>query len=83
QMVSLFNKYKFSIIAIEEIDPSPTGRYGIIEGKEIENGVYMISNMVEKPDPSVAPSNLAIIGRYILTPDIFRIIENTPAGKGG
>jgi len=83
QMVALFNKYKCSIIAIEEIDPSQTDRYGIIEGKEIEEGVYMISNMVEKPDPAVAPSNLAIIGRYILTPDIFRIIENTPAGKGG
>jgi UTP--glucose-1-phosphate uridylyltransferase len=83
QMVELFNKYKCSIVAIEEIDRSQTNRYGIIEGKEIENGVYMISNMVEKPDPSVAPSNLAIIGRYILTPDIFAIIENTPPGKGG
>ncbi len=83
QMVELYNKYKCSIVAIEEIDPSQTNRYGIIEGKEIEEGVYMISNMVEKPDPAVAPSNLAIIGRYILTPDIFRILENTPAGKGG
>ncbi|MDD2837788.1 MAG: UTP--glucose-1-phosphate uridylyltransferase GalU [Sulfuricurvum sp.] len=83
QMAALYAKYKCSIVAIEEIDPSQTNRYGIIEGKEIEEGVYMISNMVEKPDPAVAPSNLAIIGRYILTPDIFRIIENTPAGKGG
>ncbi|MDP2851486.1 MAG: UTP--glucose-1-phosphate uridylyltransferase GalU [Sulfuricurvum sp.] len=83
QMVELFNKYKCSIVAIEEIDPKHTNRYGIIEGKEIEEGVYMISNMVEKPDPANAPSNLAIIGRYILTPDIFGIIENTPAGKGG
>ena len=83
QMVALFNKYKCSIVAIEEIDPSQTHKYGIIEGKEIEEGVYMISNMVEKPDPSLAPSNLAIIGRYILTPDIFGIIENTPPGKGG
>lgn len=83
QMVSLYAKYKCSIVAIEEIDPNQTNRYGIIEGKEIEEGVYMISNMVEKPDPSVAPSNLAIIGRYILTPDIFRIIETTKPGKGG
>lgn len=83
QMVELFNKYKCSIVAIEEIDPAHTNKYGIIEGREIEEGVYMISNMVEKPDPKDAPSNLAIIGRYILTPDIFRIIENTPAGKGG
>ncbi|MBN2870946.1 MAG: UTP--glucose-1-phosphate uridylyltransferase GalU [Campylobacterales bacterium] len=83
QMAALYAKYKCSIVAIEEIDPSQTNRYGIIEGKEIEEGVYMISNMVEKPDPAVAPSNLAIIGRYILTPDIFRIIENTAPGKGG
>ncbi len=83
QMVGLYNKYKCSIVAIEEVDPSQTNRYGIIEGKEIEEGVYMISNMVEKPDPEVAPSNLAIIGRYILTPDIFRIIEKTKPGKGG
>lgn len=83
QMVELFNKYKCSIVAIEEIDPAHTNKYGIIEGREIEEGVYMISNMVEKPDPKDAPSNLAIIGRYILTPDIFGIIENTPAGKGG
>ncbi len=83
QMVALYAKYKCSIVAIEEIDPSQTNRYGIIEGKEIEDGVYMISNMVEKPAPADAPSNLAIIGRYILTPDIFRIIENTPPGKGG
>lgn len=83
QMVSLYAKYKCSIVAIEEIDKNQTDRYGIIEGKEIEDGVYRISNMVEKPDPAVAPSNLAIIGRYILTPDIFRIIEKTPPGKGG
>lgn len=83
QMVALYAKYKCSIVAIEEIDPSQTNRYGIIEGKEIEDGVYMITNMVEKPDPAVAPSNLAIIGRYILTPDIFRIIEQTKPGKGG
>jgi UTP--glucose-1-phosphate uridylyltransferase len=83
QMVALYAKYKCSIVAIEEIDKNHTNRYGIIEGEEIENGVYRISNMVEKPEPSVAPSNLAIIGRYILTPDIFRIIENTPPGKGG
>lgn len=83
QMAALYEKYKCSIVAIEEIDPSQTNRYGIIEGEEIDKGIYRISNMVEKPDPAVAPSNLAIIGRYILTPDIFRIIETTPPGKGG
>jgi len=55
----------------------------VIAGNEIEEDVFMITNMVEKPDPKDAPSNLAIIGRYILTPDIFDIIRETPPGKGG
>jgi UTP--glucose-1-phosphate uridylyltransferase len=83
QMVELYEKYKCSIVAIEEVPKDETYKYGVIEGKEIEDGIFMISNMVEKPDPKDAPSNLAIIGRYILTPDIYEIIKNTKAGKNG
>lgn len=83
QMVELYKKYRCSIVAIEEIDIKDSSKYGIISGKEMESGVYMVSDMVEKPSPADAPSNLAIIGRYILTPDIFEILENTPAGKNG
>ncbi len=83
QMISLYSKYKCSIVAIMEVDPNDVGKYGIIEGNEIENGVYMVSNMVEKPDVGNAPSNLAVIGRYILTPDIFDVIKETKAGKNG
>lgn len=83
QMVELYEKYKCSIVAIEEVPKDETYKYGVIEGKEIENGIFMISNMVEKPDPKDAPSNLAIIGRYILTPDIYEIIKNTKPGKNG
>ena len=83
QMVELYKKYRCSIVAIEEIDIKDSSKYGIISGKEMESGVYMVSDMVEKPSPQDAPSNLAIIGRYILTPDIFEILENTPAGKNG
>lgn len=83
QMVELYKKYRCSIVAIEEIDIKDSSKYGIISGKEMESGVYMVSDMVEKPSPADAPSNLAIIGRYILTPDIFDILENTPAGKNG
>ena len=72
QMVKLYNKFKCSIVAIEEVPKEDTSKYGIISGKEIEKGVFIIDNMVEKPDPKNAPTNLAIIGRYILTPDIFR-----------
>lgn len=83
QMVGLYNKYHCSIFAIEEVDPAETQKYGIIEGESIAPGVYLVSSMVEKPAPEVAPSNLAVIGRYILTPDIFEILRNTEPGKNG
>lgn len=83
QMVALYKKYECSIVAIEEIDPNHTDKYGVIEGEEIESGIYRVNTMVEKPSPADAPSNLAIIGRYILTPDIFDILRSTKPGKGG
>ncbi len=83
QMVDLYAKYKCSIVAIMEVPECDISKYGIIEGKEIENGVYMVSNMVEKPETKNAPSNLAVIGRYILTPDIFNLIKDTKPGKNG
>jgi len=83
QMVELYKKYQCSIVAIEEIDPSQTDKYGVIAGEEIEPGIYRVSTMVEKPSPADAPTNMAIIGRYILTPDIFDIIRTTKPGKGG
>jgi len=83
QMNELYKKYRCCIVAVEEIDPKDSGKYGIIAGEEIENGVLKVDDMVEKPDPKDAPSNLAIIGRYILTPDIFDVIRDTKPGKGG
>lgn len=83
QMVELYKKYQCSIVAIEEVPKEQTNKYGVIAGKEIEKNIFMISDMVEKPEPEDAPSNLAIIGRYILTPDIFDIIKTTKPGKGG
>ncbi len=83
QMVKLYEKYKCSIVAIMEVPKDKVSSYGVISGKEIEKGIFMIDNMVEKPDADKAPSNLAIIGRYILTPDIFEIIKNTKPGKAG
>lgn len=83
QMVDLYEKYQCSIVAIMEVPADKTHRYGVIEGEEEEDGIFRLSNMVEKPAPEDAPSNLAIIGRYILTPDIYEIIESTPPGKNG
>ena len=81
QMVELYNYYRCSIVAIEEVPRNETNKYGVIAGDEIAPGIIRINNMVEKPRPEEAPSNLAIIGRYILTPDIFGIIRNTPPGR--
>jgi len=83
QLVDLYERYHCSIIAIEEVPKANTGSYGIISGHEIEDGVYEVEDMVEKPDPNKAPSNLAIIGRYVLTPDIFEHIRNTEPGANG
>ena len=83
QMVKLYEKYQCSIVAIEEVPMDETYRYGVIEGDLEEDGVYRIRNMVEKPAPEDAPSNLAIIGRYILSADIFDVIRDTPPGKNG
>ena len=80
QMVKLYNQFRCTIVAIEEVPPEETHKYGIISGKEVHDNIYRVENMVEKPDPKDAPSNLAIIGRYILTPDIFEILRTTPPG---
>ncbi|UZE97653.1 UTP--glucose-1-phosphate uridylyltransferase GalU [Alkalimarinus alittae] len=83
QMAKLYNQFRCSIVAIQEVPEDETNKYGVIAGECMKEGLYRITDMVEKPDPKDAPSNLAIIGRYILTPDIFDIIENTPPGKNG
>lgn len=83
QMVKLYKQLRCSIVAVQEVPKEDISRYGVIEGNMINEGLYTVTNMVEKPSPEEAPSNLAIIGRYILTPDIFDIIESTPAGKNG
>jgi len=83
QMVEIYNKYQCSIIAIEEIPISQTNKYGVIIGDSIddEKNIYRVTDMVEKPESKDAPSNLGIIGRYILTPDIFDILSTLKPGK--
>ena len=83
QMVKLYEKYQCSIVEIEEVPVDETHKYGVIAGELEADGVYRVHNMVEKPAPKDAPSNLAIIGRYILSPDIFDVIRSTPPGKNG
>ncbi len=85
QMKEVYEKYQCSVVAIEEVPMEQTHKYGVIAGKLVDgtDNTYRVSDMVEKPEPKDAPTNLAIIGRYILTPDIFDILRNTKAGKGG
>ncbi|MCW8895320.1 UTP--glucose-1-phosphate uridylyltransferase GalU [Sulfurimonas sp.] len=83
QMTKLYAKYRCSIVAVEEIPMEQTNKYGVVGGNAEDDNVLRVTDMVEKPDPKDAPSNLAIIGRYILTPDIFDIIRETKPGKGG
>ena len=91
QMVKLYEQYKCSIVAVEEIPLQDSSKYGVVAIEEMKNekgtiagtSLIKVTDMVEKPDPQDAPSNLAIIGRYILTPDIFDILRETKPGKGG
>ncbi len=83
QMVAVYEKYKCSIVAVEEVPKEETKKYGVIAGEVIDERLVRVNDMVEKPEPKDAPSNLAIIGRYILTPDIFDILRATKPGKGG
>ncbi|OOE49381.1 UTP--glucose-1-phosphate uridylyltransferase GalU [Salinivibrio kushneri] len=83
QMVELYNHYRCSIVAVQRVPKEETHKYGVISGSKLESGLFRVDSMVEKPAPEDAPSNMAIIGRYILTPDIFEILENTQPGKGG
>ncbi len=85
QMIEIYNQYKCSVVAIEEIQLDQTKNYGIIAGNLLKNSnnTYQVTDMVEKPNEKDAPSNMAIIGRYILTPDIFDILRNIKPDKKG
>jgi len=83
QMLKVYEQYKCSVVAVEEVPREDVSKYGIISGRKLDGRHTRVETMVEKPDPDQAPSNLAIIGRYILTPDIFDILRNTHPGAGG
>lgn len=83
QMTELFDKEQASILAVEQVPPSATKSYGMVKSIGISDRVSTVENIVEKPEPEVAPSNLGVVGRYILTPQIFEKIEQTGKGAGG
>jgi UTP--glucose-1-phosphate uridylyltransferase len=83
QLVKVYRRFGKSVVAITEVPEEQVHKFGVIDAEELEEGLYTVSDMVEKPKAEDAPSRLAIIGRYVLTPDIFEIIRNTPPGKNG
>ncbi|WP_304683243.1 UTP--glucose-1-phosphate uridylyltransferase GalU [uncultured Clostridium sp.] len=82
QLINCFNEYKTTILGVQTVEFDNVNKYGIIDGLPIENRVYKVKKLVEKPSVEEAPSNIAILGRYIITPQIFKILENTKPGKG-
>jgi len=83
QMIDVYNEYRTTILGVQEVSDEDVSKYGIVDIKQIEERVYKVKGLVEKPSPKDAPSNMAILGRYIISPEIFGILEDTPPGKGG
>lgn len=83
QMIQVYNHYNTSILGVQEVPISDVGKYGIVDGLKIDSDLYKVNNLVEKPKPDETPSQVAILGRYIITPEIFTILEQTKPGKNG
>ena len=83
QMLKIFEKYNEAVVAVQKVPHEDVSRYGIVEGEEVADGVWRVTKMIEKPDPSETSSNLAIIGRYILRPEIYSCLHRTLPGVGG
>lgn len=83
QMIEVYDQYKMSVLGVQKVAHDQTNKYGIIDGKAIQDRVYLVENMVEKPSIDEAPSDVAILGRYIIKPSIFPYLESQGAGAGG
>lgn len=83
QLLEVYNEYHATILGVQKVPTSEVSKYGIVAGRQVDDKVIKVNDMVEKPEPDEAPSNIAILGRYIITPAIFSHLENIPPGKGG
>ena len=83
RLQQVYERYGSSVIAVEPVSPELVSRYGVIDGEEVEPGVFRLKGLVEKPAPAEAPSNLAVLGRYLLTPRVMELLQNTAPGVGG
>lgn len=82
QLMNCYDQYKTTILGVQPVDMSDVVKYGIIDGVEIENGIYKVKDMVEKPKVKEAPTNIAVLGRYIITPNIFNVLDKIEPGRG-
>ena len=83
QLIDCYDEYKTSVLGVQTVEAKDVNKYGIVNGIHIEDRVYKVKGLVEKPAVEEAPSNVAILGRYIITPQIFKILEETKPGRGG
>lgn len=83
QMIEIYDEYETSILGVQEVPKEDVNKYGIVEGKQIEGRIYRVKELIEKPTVQESPSNIAILGRYIINPTIFEVLEQTKPGKGG
>lgn len=83
QMIEAYDEYKTTILGVQKVADEDVSKYGIVDAAYIEDRIYKVKGLVEKPSQKEAPSNIAILGRYIINPAIFKILENTKPGKGG
>ncbi len=83
QMIEVYEKYNASILGVQTVDPKDVSKYGIVDGTLVEDKVYKVNDMVEKPPVGTAPSNVAVLGRYIITPAVFKYLEKQEIGAGG
>ncbi|MGM0379540.1 MAG: UTP--glucose-1-phosphate uridylyltransferase GalU [Bacillota bacterium] len=83
QLVEIYEKYESTVLGVQKVKDRDVDKYGIIDGKEIQKDTFKVNGMIEKPSLDKAPSNIAMLGRYVLTPEIFKVLKNTQKGKGG
>lgn len=82
QLINCYDEYKTSILGVQQVEKSQVSKYGIVKNLNIEKGIYKVKDLIEKPSVQESPSNIAILGKYILMPDIFKVLEKTKPGKG-
>ena len=82
QLMNVYDRYNSSVLGVQQVSWNDVDKYGIVSGEVMEDGIHKVKTLFEKPDREIAPSNVAILGRYIITPDIFPILEHTEPGAG-